>query len=162
MSFIIIFQPWNNVLHSKCVRKETYTVLSRIVYFGSNFEGRVKVLPINGSLLIQNMGWGDRGRYRCFSWNNIQQLLDKMANSKKNLTTFSKHFPNVHNSSEDVNGQPRDAAQIHSDGLTLNLQIDTGYRKTLYRLSLVYGFATAGGFLLITLLAKLVCYVLHK
>lgn len=40
--------------------------------------------------------------------------------------------------------------------------LEDDYRANLYYLSLVYGFATAGGFLLITLFVKLIHFVLHK
>jgi len=45
---------------------------------------------------------------------------------------------------------------------THSVKLDVGYRQRLYNLSLVYGFATASGFLLITLLAKLIYFVLHN
>merc|ERR1712088_411933 len=49
-----------------------------------------------------------------------------------------------------------------NDEITIHLKIDTEYRQTLYRLSLIYGFATAGLFLMITLLAKLIYFLLHN
>ena len=123
------------------------------------------MLPENGSLRIQNMGWGDRGKYRCLAWNNIQQIshlfqpkniasshiLEKDASSKKESVQLS----NV--GSFTMPG----TAQAYEEA-TIKLKIDTTYRQTLYRLSLIYGFSTAGGFLLITLLAKLIFFLLHK
>ena len=51
-------------------------------------------------------------------------------------------------------------------GSITNTTVDVGlrfeYRKTLYNVSLIYGLSTAGGFLLITLLAKLIYFVLHN
>ena len=126
------------------------------------------MLPENGSLMIQNMGWGDRGKYRCLAWNNIQQIshlfqpkniansqiLEKDASSKKGSVQLSSvgSFTKSDTKSE---------AQAYEEA-TVKLKIDTTYRQTLYRLSLVYGFSTAGGFLLITLLAKLIFFLLHK
>ena len=118
--------------------------------------------------MIQNMGWGDRGKYRCLAWNNIQQIshlfqpkniansqiLEKDASSKKGSVQLSSvgSFTKSDTKSE---------AQAYEEA-TVKLKIDTTYRQTLYRLSLVYGFSTAGGFLLITLLAKLIFFLLHK
>ena len=44
----------------------------------------------------------------------------------------------------------------------VNIVLDQTYRENLYYVSLIYGFATAGGFLLLTLLLKLIFYLLHK
>ena len=156
-----IFKPWDHLLQSECVRKEPYTVLSRIVYFGGNFEGRVKVLPQNGSLSIQNLGWSDRGKYSCHAWNNIQHIL-----SITNQTNGDSRFPETLASPKDTiprnQSYSSDPAAQEYKGNSIKLIIDNEYRWTIYRLSLVYGFATAGGFLLVTLLAKLVCFLLHK
>ena len=35
------------------------------------------------------MGWGDRGKYRCFTWNNIEQVLMKI--SQNSLTSHPGH-----------------------------------------------------------------------
>ena len=135
------------------------------MYFGGNYEGRIKVLPKNGSLLIQNMGFGDRGKYRCLAWNNIQQIVDPFE--RNNITAshildidITSEKKNIHPSNVDLSETTRTAQTF--EGATIKLKIDTAYRETLYVLSLIYGFATAGGFLLITLLAKLICFLLHK
>ena len=161
-SFLFLyFKPWDNLLRSECVRKEKYTVLSRIVYFGGDYEGRVKVLPHNGSLLIQDLGFSDRGKYRCYAWNNMQQF-----SNINNATSITNDLLELTESMENemvrnlANSSQR-AVRI-SRGNSIKLIIETEYRRRLYTLSLVYGFATAGGFLLITLLAKLVCFLLHK
>ncbi len=44
---------------------------------------------------------------------------------------------------------------------TESLELDPDYRTEVYHFSLVYGFSTAAGFLLITLLAKLIYYLLE-
>ena len=147
-------QPWDNVIKSECVKKEKYTVLSRIVYFGSNFEGRVKVLPTNGSLQIKNMGWADRGEYRCLAWNNIQQVLNFLNDNQSD-----RHSRDA--TSQNSTTQQNYSAQIYEERM-ITLQMDTEYREKLYQFSLIYGFATAGVFLLLTLLGKLVFFLLHK
>ena len=148
------------ILRSECIPNEKYTILSRIVYFGGNYQGRIRVLPHNGSLLVQDLGWNDRGSYRCFRWNELKEIRKTMSKTKIRKTKIS-------NSSESEN-QP---IFRHSNAETLvqfggstriKLSIDGEYRHTLYQLSLLYGFATAGGFLLITLLAKLIYFLLHK
>ena len=123
------------------------------------------MLPKNGSLLIQNMGWGDRGKYRCLAWNNIQQIADPLE--RNNITAshildidITSEMKNIHPSNVDSSETSRTAQRF--EGTTIKLKIDTSYRETLYTLSLIYGFAAAGGFLLITLLAKLICFLLHK
>ena len=148
------------ILRSECIPNEKYTILSRIVYFGGNYQGRIRVLPHNGSLLVQDLGWNDRGSYRCFRWNELKEITKTMSKTKTRKTKTS-------NSSESEN-QP---ISSHSSSETLvefggstriKLSIDGEYRHKLYQLSLLYGFATAGGFLLITLLAKLIYFLLHK
>ena len=106
---------------------------------------------MNGSLLIQNMGWADRGQYRCLAWNNIQQVLNYL----------NVHQPDRH--SRDTQSPPtqRPSAQIYEERL-ITLKMDTEYRQKLYTMSLIYGFATAGVFLLLTLLGKLIFFWLHK
>ena len=104
------------------------------------------------------MGWGDRGNYRCFTWNNIEQVLIKI--SQNSLTSHPSH-ENEASRSQHNNGSFQNTNQIN-DEITIHLKIDTEYRQTLYRLSLIYGFATAGLFLMITLLAKLIYFLLHK
>ena len=44
----------------------------------------------------------------------------------------------------------------------IDIVLDLTYRQSLYYVSLIYGFATAGGFLLITLFFKLIHFILHK
>ena len=44
----------------------------------------------------------------------------------------------------------------------LKLGLDHTYRNGIYNLSLIYGFAVCGAFLLITLLFKLIHFLLHK
>ena len=139
--------------------------MSRIVYFGSNFEGRIRVLPTNGSLLIQNMGWADRGEYRCLAWNNIQQVLNfvKQTNDKEDRyvrDVDSVADITIHNDDMTAQSQMK-TAQIYEERM-VTLKMDTEYRERLYRLSLIYGFATAGAFLLLTLLGKFIFFLLHK
>ena len=45
---------------------------------------------------------------------------------------------------------------------THKMSLDVAYRQRLYHVSLIYGVATASGFLLITLLAKFVYWFTHK
>ena len=167
MTNLLYFQPWDNVIKSECVKQEKYTVLSRIVYFGNNFEGRIKVLPTNGSLLIQNMGWADRGEYRCLAWNNIQQVLNFLANEKAD-DKEKRYVRDVDPATDNINKKDNpsaqyqeNAAQIYEERM-VTLKMDTEYRERLYTLSLIYGFATAGVFLLLTLLGKFIFFVLHK
>ena len=44
----------------------------------------------------------------------------------------------------------------------VKIVLNQTYRENLYYVSLIYGFATAGGFLLLTLLFKLIHFLLHK
>ena len=44
----------------------------------------------------------------------------------------------------------------------MNLTLDHVYRNGIYNLSLIWGFAFAGAFLLLTLLLKLIHFLLHK
>ena len=111
------------------------------------------------------MGWGDRGKYRCLAWNNIQQIADPLE--RNNITAshildidITSELKTIHPSNVDSSETSRTAQRF--EGTTIKLKIDTLYRETLYRLSLIYGFAAAGGFLLMTLLAKLICFLLHK
>ena len=139
--------------------------MSRIVYFGNDFEGRIKVLPTNGSLLIQNMGWADRGEYRCLAWNNIQQVLNFLQQNNGNLDRQTRDTISV-SETNDANDpilstSERNTAQIYEEQM-VTLKMDTEYRERLYQFSLIYGFATAGAFLLLTLLGKFVFFVLHK
>ena len=77
----------------------------------------------NGSLVVRDFGWSDRGRYECLASDSRSGLY-----ARSNQVVF----------------------------------LDGEYRQDLYNVSLVYGFATAGGFLLLTLLFKLVHFLLHK
>jgi len=47
-----------------------------------------------------------------------------------------------------------------NDSISVNIALNYEYRNVIYYWSLVYGFSTAGGFLALTLLAKLVHYLL--
>ena len=49
----------------------------------------------------------------------------------------------------------------HNEEVVTRLHLDQGYRNYVYYLSLIYGFAVAGAFLLLTLLFKLVYYLLE-
>ena len=53
-----------------------------------------------------------------------------------------------------------DLGRFKSTFTTVALVSD--FRTNLYYVSLIYGFATAGGFLLLTLLFKLIHFLLHK
>lgn len=44
----------------------------------------------------------------------------------------------------------------------IDLGLDPRYRNDIYNLSLIYGFAVCGAFLLLTLLFKLIHFLLHK
>lgn len=50
----------------------------------------------------------------------------------------------------------------HNSSSIIKLALHGGYRRGLYNLSLVYGFATAGGFMLLTLVFKLIHFLLHN
>ena len=115
----------DDILEAACVPEDRYLILSRVVYF-SGGQYHMRVLQ-NGSLLIQDFGWRDRGVYQCYGW-----------------------------------------SKYRGDSVTVSLNstvvvgLEVNYREGLYNMSLIYGFATAGGFLLITLLAKLIYFLLHK
>ena len=76
----------------------------------------------NGTLVINNFGWSDRGVYECLAY-------DKLGRFKSVFT---------------------------------HVRLEPQYRTNLYYLSLVWGFSTAGGFLLLTLFFKLIHFLLHK
>jgi hypothetical protein len=44
----------------------------------------------------------------------------------------------------------------------IDISVDQGYRHVIYNLSLIYGFAFSGAFLLLALLSKLIHFLLHK
>ncbi len=83
--------------------------------------GHVRVRE-NGSLVVGDFGWGDRGRYRC--------LL---------------HSPD---GDIDLAGE----VEVH---------LRAEYRQHIYYFSLMYGGVAAGGVLLLTLLYKLVYWLLE-
>ena len=147
------------IFRSECVPNEKYTILSRIVYFGGNYQGRIRVLPHNGSLLIQDLGWNDRGSYRCFGWNELKEITKIMSKTKIRKTETSLH---TESKNQHISRHSRAETVEFGGSTSIKLTIDGEYRHRLYQLSLLYGFATAGGFLLITLLAKLVYFLLHK
>ena len=122
-------------------------------------------MPTNGSLLIQNMGWADRGEYRCLAWNNIQQVLNFLqqnneTHDRQGRDTISDTEKTIANDST-LSTSEQNTAQIYEEQM-VTLKMDTEYRERLYQFSLIYGFATAGAFLLLTLLGKFVFFVLHK
>jgi hypothetical protein len=86
------------------------------INLSEDLRNRVSVAT-NGSLLVKNFGWIDRGPYTCHVGQN------KSSQS--------------------------------------NVHLDPEYRWTIYLISLIYGFATAGAFLLITLLFKFIVFVLE-
>ena len=99
----------------------------------------------NGSLTINDFGWSDRGIIYdffpiffflifFFSFSFIIGKYECLAYD--NLGRFQSVFTNV--------------------------LLEPQYRTNLYYLSLVWGFATAGGFLLLTLFFKLIHFLLHK
>ena len=100
------------------------------------------------------MGWADRGEYRCLAWNNIQQVLNFLNDNQSD-----RHSRDA--TSQNSITQQNYSAQIYEERM-ITLQMDTEYREKLYQFSLIYGFATAGVFLLLTLLGKLVFFLLHK
>ena len=124
-------------------------------------------MPTNGSLLIQNMGWADRGEYRCLAWNNIQQVLNSLASEKSNdkekryARDADSKIDNINNKDDPSTPSQINTAQIYEEQM-VTLKMDTEYRQRLYTFSLIYGFATAGVFLLLTLLGKFIFFVLHK
>eukprot|EP00090_Calanus_glacialis_P009761 TRINITY_DN18168_c0_g1_i1.p1 TRINITY_DN18168_c0_g1~~TRINITY_DN18168_c0_g1_i1.p1 ORF type:complete len:868 (+),score=159.25 TRINITY_DN18168_c0_g1_i1:67-2670(+) len=101
-----------------CVPVEDEIILSDSITDYSRWENHFTVLP-NGSLLIDQFGWRDRGLYKCYVDNNFG-----------------------------------------NDSLSVELTLNYHYRNVVYYWSLVYGFSTALGFLAITLLGKLVHYLL--
>ena len=76
----------------------------------------------NGSLLIDDIGWSERGQYECLAYDDLGRFQ----------STF------------------------------MNVTLEMDFRHNLYYLSLVYAVTTAGGFLLLTLLFKLIHFLLHK
>lgn len=86
-------------------------------------EGHLSVLN-NGSLLIRDFGWRDRGQYSCF------------GGSGGNGSRTAK--------------------------ATMNIWVKPVFRNDVYAFSLIYGFSTAAGFLLLTLIAKLAFYLLNN
>jgi len=101
-----------------CVPVEDEIILSDTIKDYSRWEDHFTVLP-NGSLLIDQFGWRDRGPYQCYVDNNFG-----------------------------------------NDSVSVNLSLNFRYRNIVYYWSLVYGFSTAAGFLALTLLGKLVHYLL--
>ena len=73
----------------------------------------------NGSLLIDQFGWRDRGEFSCY-------VDNKLGN----------------------------------DSITLNIDLDPRYRHVIYLWSLLYGLVTCVGFLIFTMVCKLVHYLL--
>ncbi|XP_040573229.1 uncharacterized protein [Lepeophtheirus salmonis] len=86
-----------------------------------NYDKRITTMP-NGSLLIREFGWSDRGIYSCHATNAWEE--------EQNYETI------------------------------VNLNPD--YRSTLYYWSLMYGFISAAGFLIFTLVIKLIYFLLQN
>ena len=113
------------------------------------------------------MGWADRGEYRCLAWNNIQQVLNSLASEKANdkekryVRDADSEIHNINNKDDPSTPSQLNTAQIYEERM-VTLKMDTEYRQRLYTFSLIYGFATAGVFLLLTLLGKFIFFVLHK
>jgi hypothetical protein len=57
-------------------------------------------------------------------------------------------------------GGPGDA--VVPSSAVIDIAVDRGYRHVIYNLSLIYGFALSGAFLLLTLLFKLTHFLLLK
>ena len=96
----------------KCLNRS-----NRLYYYPDQCE----VLS-NGSLLIHDLGWSERGQYECLAYDDLGRFQ----------STF------------------------------MNVTLEMDFRHNLYYLSLVYAVTTAGGFLLLTLLFKLIHFLLHK
>lgn len=105
-------------LEESCVPVEDEILLSDTIKDYSRWEDHFTVLP-NGSLLIDQFGWRDRGPYQCYVDNNFG-----------------------------------------NESISVNISLNFHYRNVIYYWSLVYGFSTAAGFLALTLLGKLVHYLL--
>ena len=102
----------NGIVEQRCLSK-----MSRVHYDNENVQ-----MASNGSLIIGNLGWSDRGSYEYLSYNELALF----------------------------------------QSTSVDIALDLTYRQNLYYVSLIYGFATAGGFLLITLFFKLIHFLLHK
>ena len=89
-------------------------------------------LAENGSLKLIGLGWRDQGTYRCL-WQDPWPLEDDNDGQATNMSEYR--------------------VAILIDGID--------QRRHTYHISLIYGFATAGGFLLLTLLSKLVYFLLE-
>ncbi len=87
----------------------------------SALESRLSLTP-SGSLLVRDLGWRDRGAYRCYF------------------------------------GGPED--DVPSLG-RVEVTLDVSYRQYIYYFSLIYGAVSAVGLLLLTLLYKLVYWLLE-
>lgn len=99
-----------NVVQDKCLN-----YMFRIYWANDQMQ-----VLANGTLVIDNFGWSDRGAYECVAY-------DQYARFKSILT------------------------YVH---------LEPDFRQNLYYLSLIYGFTTASGFLLVTLLFKLIHFLL--
>lgn len=86
----------------------------------------------NGSLLVQDFGWRDRGRYRC--------LLRERDRG-------------------DGGGDGGEDDFRQAGHLDVGLQVE--YREHIYYFSLMYGGIAAAGMLILTLLGKLIYWLLE-
>ena len=150
-------QPMEHGLLSRCVPNQTHFALSRLN--GNVDTKRIKVFAHNGSLLIQHFGWSDRGTYHCIPWNNLKdhRNVRNKSDTMVEYTTSRGEISDGH--WEKVSLEIQDSGYGNT---ALDVALDLSYRERQYNMSLIYGLATAGGFLLITLLAKLIFFLLHK
>ena len=84
------------------------------------FDTQQSTVLSNGSLYIDELGWSERGKYECLSYDGLGRFQ----------STF------------------------------VEIQLVDDFRTSLYYLSLIYAVATAGGFLLLTLLFKMIHFLL--
>ena len=108
---------------SPCVSETAVLVITADDHVGLASDNSSS--SFSSSLVVREMGWGDRGRYEC--------------------TVFV------------------DGVRLEGEAgvAAYEVDVDPTFRWHIYYFSLVYGVATAAGFLLITLLYKLVSYLLE-
>ena len=86
------------------------------------FDPEPLIVLSNGSLYIEELGWSERGKYECLSYDGLGRFQ----------STF------------------------------VEIQLVDEFRTSFYYLSLLWAVVAAGGFLLLTLLFKLIHFLLFK
>ena len=124
----------NSTVYESCITRRGSLYISDPQHY--------QVLEGNGSLSIDAFGWADRGIYECL-------VLDQTADYGPEANSSSSRWP-------------RQTAYNETSGsLKTYLSLEYNYRYHVYYWSLLCGVCTATGFLLLTLLCKLVYFILE-